>query len=362
MKKTIFTVLLLIIAIATVPLISVAMNSEEYNKEENISKGATEPDKTVTATAKSSTEATQKTTEATEQSKKSTETSSNTNEYNFRILDKSTNKIITVMDFDFCCGALATETESDIPIEALKAQAVAVHTYYSYLRNQSRNSNKEYDFECNSKIWQVYVSESQLKEKLGDTFDDTYNTIKKAVNEVSDIFVLYDNKLCMTKYFEISSGTTYSNKEIYNEDIPYLQSVPSPFDTLANNYKTEVTFSEDEFNKIVKEKYSSYAPTENSDENISNIDTTEHGAVLKLKVGNTEITGDDFAAMFNLRSRNFDISYKNEKYSITVLGYGENIGLSKFGTCEMARQGSDYLEILQHYYLNTTIIKGYAPL
>lgn len=370
MKKSIFTVLLLIIAIATAPLISVAMNSEKYNKEEKISEKATELDKTVTATAKSPTETTQKATKTTEQSTKSaikstetsTKVSSTTSDCSFKIFDKSTNKIITVKDFDFCCGALATETESDIPLEALKAQAVSVHTYYSYLRNQSRNNNKEYDFECNSKIWQVYVSESQLKEKLGDTFDDTYNTIKKAVNEVSDTFVLYDNKLCMTKYFEISSGTTYSNKEIYNKDIPYLQSVPSPFDTLANNYKTAVTFSEDEFNKILKEKYNSYEPKEKSDENISDIDTTEHGAVLKLKIGNTEITGDNFVAMFNLRSKNFDISYTNEKYSITVLGYGENIGLSKFGACEMAKQGNDYLEILQHYYPNAAIVKGYTPL
>ncbi|MEE0931416.1 MAG: SpoIID/LytB domain-containing protein [Acutalibacteraceae bacterium] len=370
MKKYIFTVLLLIIVIATAPLISVAMNSEKYNKEKNISEKTTETDKAVTAIAKSTTEASEENSKATEKINEatiknvepSTKSSSATSDCSFKIFDKSTNNVITVNDFDFCCGALATETEADIPFEALKAQAIAVHTYYSYLRNESRNSNKEYDFECNSKIWQVYVSESQLKEKLGDTFDDTYNTIKKAVNEVSDTFVLYENKLCMTKYFEISSGTTYSNKEIYNEDIPYLQSIPSPFDTLANNYKTEVIFSEDEFNKTLKEKYSNYTPKDSPDENISDIDITEHGAVLKLKVGNTEITGDDFVDMFNLRSRNFSISYTNEKYSITVLGYGENIGLSKFGACEMSKQGSDYFEILQHYYPNTEIVKGYAPL
>lgn len=366
MKKTFFTVLLLIIAIATIPLISVAINSEEYNKEKNVSEETTESYKSVIATTKNSTETQQKTKNNTQAPAKSTESStksaSATSDCSFKIFDKSQNKIINVNDFDFCCGALATETESDIPFEALKAQAVAIHTYYSYLRNESRRSNKEYDFECNSKIWNVYVSEYQLKEKLGDTFDDTYNTIKKAVEEVGDTFVIYDNKLCMTKYFEISCGTTYSNKEVYNENIPYLQSVPSPFDTLANNYKTKAVFSEDEFDKKLNKKYSDYTPKDNPNENISGVDKTEHGAVLKLKAGNTEITGDDFVSIFNLRSKNFDISYTDEKYYITVMGYGENIGLSKFGACEMAKQGSDYLEILRHYYQNTTIVQGYDPM
>lgn len=371
MKKTIFTILLLIAVIASAPLISVAMSSGEYSKKMDSSQKTTEPHKMVTATVQTTTEAPQK--EETKKIEKnsslpnesteiSTKSAPTTKECSFKIFDKTVNKIITVNDFDFCCGALATETEADIPFEALKAQAVAIHTYYSYRRNESRKNKNEYDFECNSKIWQVYVSKEQLKEKLGDTFDDTFSTIEKAVQEVSDVFVLYDNKPCMTKFFEISSGTTYSNKEIHNKDIPYLQSVPSPFDTLANNYKTEVVFSEDEFNKKIKEKYSNYTPKNNPNENINGIDKTENGAILKLKAGNTEIAGGNFVSLFGLRSRNFDISYTNEKYFITVVGYGENIGLSKFGACSMAKQGSDYLEILGHYYPNTTIVQSYVPM
>lgn len=56
----------------------------------------------------------------------------------------------------------------------------------------------------------------------------------------------------MTKYFEISSGTTESYQEIYGDEIPYLINVPSPFDTTANNYKTTVSLTYDEFNKAIK--------------------------------------------------------------------------------------------------------------
>lgn len=368
MKKSIIAVLLLITAIVTVPFISVVIGADNNTlltssttatkaTEEN--EQATQAEKTTDA-KKEQTQATDKATQ-TQSTEKNTESTSTTKEYSFKIYDKATKKIINVSDFDFCCGSLATETETDIPFEALKAQAVAIHTYYSYIRSESRNSNKEYDFECNSKIWETYVTQEELKEKWGDTFDDSYNTIKKAVNEVSDTFILYDNKLCMTEFFEISSGVTYSYNEIYSKNIPYLVSTPSPFDTVANNYKTSVSFTPEELNKIIKEKYSEYKPNEDFTKNISNIVKSEHGATLSLTVGNTEIKGSDFSDILGLRSINFDIEYENDKYTFIVYGYGENIGMSKFGACQMAEQGSSYIEILQHYYSGTEIVKGYAP-
>lgn len=356
MKKAILTVLLLVITIATVPLISVAIGNDSTGTP-LLTSATTDSKEKQTEEINKATE-----TQSTEGGKENaTEATSIADKYSFKIYDKATKKIITVSDFEFCCGSLATETESDIPFEALKAQAVAIHTYYSYLRNESRSKNKEYDFECNSNIWETYVTQDELKEKWRDTFEDSYGTIKKAVSEVSDTFILYDDKLCMTKYFEISSGVTYSYNEIYGKDIPYLISSPSPFDTVANNYKTSVNLTPDEFNKAITEKYSDYNPDDDFKKNIDNIVKSENGATLSLTVGNIEIKGSDFANILNLRSTTFDIACKNDKYVITVYGYGENIGMSKFGACRMAEQGSSYLEILQHYYSNTEIVKGYAP-
>lgn len=274
---------------------------------------------------------------------------------NFRIYDNSLKKIITVTDTEFCIGAVAAETDIDIPYEALKAEIVAIHTYYAYLRQQSRNEKKEFDFECNSKTWKVYVSQNQLKEKLRDTFDDYYSTVKNAVDEVIHCFVLYNGKLCKTAYFEISSGNTFSYNEIYNEDIPYLYSVPSPFDRLANNYTTQQTFSFSEFNQKISEHFSDYKPAETHAENIKDIVKSENGAITTLIAGNRKMTGKQFADIFCLRSSCFAIAFRNNQYTITVYGHGENIGMSKFGACRLAEQGYTFTEILQYYYTDITV-------
>ncbi|MEE0059227.1 MAG: SpoIID/LytB domain-containing protein [Acutalibacteraceae bacterium] len=273
----------------------------------------------------------------------------------FRIYDKATDKIIDVSDFDFCCGALATEIDTNTPAEAIKAQAVTVHTYYSYLRNNARASKKSYDFECNSKIWQTYVTKEELKEKWGETYDDSYKTISNAVKEVSNIFVLYNDKLCMTKYFKISSGNTTAYSEIYNENIPYLVGVPSAFDTVANNYKTKLEISKSDFDEAIKNNFYDYKPTKSTTNNITDIKKNDYNAVLELTIGNKTVTGKQLMEILNLRSFTFDVNCNEDKYIFTVYGYGENIGMSQYGAYCMAKQGSSYSEILAYYYPNTSL-------
>lgn len=361
MKNAILSVILITVLIATTPLISIAINSD---KNATVQSNATVASDTKKDTEKISDKITEPGTKkeiATEKSTFSAKTNSKSDDYSFKIYDKATKEIITVSDFDFCCGALATEIETDIPEEAIKAQAVAIHTYYSYLRSNNRADKEDYDFECNSKIWETYVSKDELKEKWGETFDESYKIISDAVSEVSGTFVLYDNKLCMTKYFEISSGNTNSYKEIYGEDIPYLVSVPSPFDTVANNYKTEIKFTKEEFDNSVKEKFSDYKPGDIS-KNISDISKNDYGTVLNIKVGNIETTGKELAKTLNLRSSTFEVNCSDDTYTFATYGYGENIGMSQFGMCQMAKQGNSYIEILKYYYPNTTISDSFKPI
>ena len=359
MKNAILSVILTTLLIATAPLISLTINSD---KNATAQSSAT----AVVNSKQESKKSTEKSTEVTTNkevttSKPTNSEKSKSDDYSFKIYDNATKKIITVSDFDFCCGALATEVETDIPKEALKAQAVAIYTYYSYLRSNSRADKKDYDFECNSKIWEVYVSKDELKEKWGETFDESYKIISEAVSEVSNTFVLYDDKLCMTKYFEISSGNTNSYKEIYGEDIPYLVTVPSPFDTVANNYKTEIKFTKEEFDSAVKEKFSDYKP-DDTGKNISDISKNDYGTVLNINVGNIKTTGSELADALNLRSSAFEITSDDDTYTFTTYGYGENISMSQFGLNQLAKQGSSYKEILEYYYPDTTISDNFKPI
>ncbi len=358
MKSAILNIIFVALLIACVPLISVLLNNNSFEKQSN--KNAYSTNVSNTSKSKSTSSPPIKSTNPTINATKPT--SENAINNTFRIYDKATDKIITVSDFDFCCGALATEIDIDIPTEAIKAQAVAIHTYYSYLRNDARANNKNYDFECNSNIWQTYVTKDELKEKWGETYNYSYKIISDAVKEVSNTFVLYNNKLCMTKYFKISSGNTTAYSEIYSQELPYLVCIPSAFDTVANNYKTKIEFPKTEFDKAIKNKYSDYKPTKNTSNNITNIKKNDYNAVLELTVGNKTLTGKQLMEILNLRSFTFDISCSDDKYTFTVYGYGENIGMSQYGACCMAKQGSTYSEILAYYYPNTDLSNNYKPI
>lgn len=351
MKKSVITILLLIVAIGATPLISLSMGNSEYGKSQAIRTSAT----TVEPTQSNTKVATESTTQAV-----TNKTESAVKDLSFKIFDKAENKVITVSDYDFCCGAIATEVESDIPFESMKALAVTIHSYYSYLRYESRANSKEYDFECNSKVWSVYVSKDKLKEKLRDTFEQSYSIIERAVSETIDTLILYDGKPCMARFFEISSGVTYSYNEIYGYDIPYLTSVPSPFDRIANNFNTRLSFSSENFDKIIKSKFNDYAPNENIENNIGEIILSENGALLNIDVGNKSIDGKEFADMIGLRSRCVEISINDGTYFFDVRGYGENIGLSKYGSYKLAEQGSSFLEILSYYfpYANIAVVNS----
>lgn len=349
MKTAILNIIFVALLIACVPFVAVLINKDIPDEpHKNTPAYSTQTSSKENSTSNSVISSAESTAEKAKPNKK-------TDNSSFRIYDKATDKIIEVSDFDFICGALATELDTDTPTEAIKAQAVAVHTYYSYLRENARASKKSYDFECNSKIWQTYVSKDELKEKWGETYDESYTIISDAVKDVSDIFVLYNNKLCMTRYFEISSGNTTSYSEVYSKDIPYLVGVPSAFDTVANNYKTKVELTKNDFDKAFKSKFSDYKPVKSTENNITDIKKNDYNAVLELTVGNKTITGKQLMEALKLRSFTFDVSCSENKYIFTVYGYGENIGMSQYGAYCMAKQGSSYSEILAYYYPDTSL-------
>ena len=58
-----------------------------------------------------------------------------------------------------------------------------------------------------------------------------------------------------------------------------------------------------------------------------------------------------------LRSATFEIEKLENGVKITTKGYGHGVGLSQYGANGMAKNGSNYIDILKHYYKGVTISK-----
>ena len=60
------------------------------------------------------------------------------------------------------------------------------------------------------------------------------------------------------------------------------------------------------------------------------------------------------------RSASFSVSWDGEAFTFDVTGYGHGVGMSQYGANAMAREGSDFEEILTWYYTGTEVGELYG--
>ena len=272
----------------------------------------------------------------------------------FKVLDVNSGKISDVNYRDYVIGAVMAEMPSSYHIEALKAQAVAAFTY---ALRQSENESisptpelKGADFSNDSTHYQAYFSEAEAKEKLGASYSEAYNHISEAVDAVYGKYLEYDGEPIAAAYHSISNGTTESAKTVWGEDISYLQSTESGYDTSSPDYLHKEEFSADELKEKLLAFDSSIEFPDNPQEWIKINEISDSGTVTEVQIGNKKISGTQFRSALNLRSASFTTEYKDSKFVITTKGYGHGVGLSQYGANAMAFAGYTYDQILTHYY------------
>ncbi len=276
----------------------------------------------------------------------------------FRVLDSNTNQVVTLSERDFLIGTLAAEMYPSYHIEALKAQAVAAYTYYSYQRTAARAEKDDpavADFSDVPSTFPEVYSKEGLQKRWGANFDTYYQKICEAVDAVFGKRILYDGKPIMAAYHALSFDTTEKASVVWGTDYPYLQPVPCSGDKLSPSYESVVTFTAAEFaGKLSSDSRKLEGdPAGWIDDNIQR---SEAGTVTSITIGGEAMTGRELRQLLELRSACFTVSYASDTgFTFRVQGYGHGVGLSQYGADYLARQGADWQEILHYYYTNVTI-------
>ncbi len=242
---------------------------------------------------------------------------------------------------DYLVGVIGAEISPLYSEEAIKAQAVAAHTYALYQTEKGVTLTDDYTKH------QAYISPEEAKEKWGDKYDLYMKKITSCVDEVKDKIITYKGEIILPAFFALCSGKTENVKDIWGNELPYLVSVTSEGDKLSPDLVSE--------KGITREEFEAFAGIALSETPVFSLDCTEAGAVKKLTIDGKDFDGDDVQKAFSLKSNNFSLTYSENKFIFTVLGNGHGVGMSQYGADFMARQGADYIEILKHYYTNTTI-------
>lgn len=265
----------------------------------------------------------------------------------FKIFDKSTSEVVCVNQKEFIYNTVAMEMSPSFCDEALKAQAVASYTYFC---NQKENSNDNFDFSVDK-----ILDENYFKERFSNNFDEYYGKIQKNVDQVFGEVIKSDGNIILSTYYAISSGVTQASVDVFGGERKYLVPVESPGDLYAPNYETSVDFNKDDFYSTVKQKWPDIKLSESPNEWVNDVEKNSSGMVKSVKIGDIYTDGKELRNIFSLRSACFNLNYNDNTFTFTVFGYGHGVGMSQYGAEYMAKQGSNYKDILSWYYPETKI-------
>lgn len=260
----------------------------------------------------------------------------------------SDNKAIDIEILDYLVGAVAAEMPASFETEALKAQAVACYSYMLWIKENSDNA--EYDISNDPSTHQGYLTEDEMKEKWGDKYDSYKNKIEEAVSSVYGQYMTYNGEVILALFHAISPGKTQNSEEVWHSALPYIKSESAPGDSLSPNFDTTVTVT----CKKIRDIFSVDSDVKDS-ELIDIFALSDNSFIKEIPLGNATVSAGDIASKLGLKSPYFTADYKEGNYIFKVKGYGHGLGMSQYSADYMARQGSTYLEILNHFYSNIKI-------
>jgi Sporulation protein and related proteins len=114
------------------------------------------------------------------------------------------------------------EMGSRFPTEALKAQAIAAHSYLLYNGQTPTRSGRV----VSDKVWQ-------------------------ATSSVRNVIATYNGAAIRAHYFASSNGRTRNSKDVWGSSAPYLVSVESKYDHLSSGWQTDCVVAA----SIVKQQF-----------------------------------------------------------------------------------------------------------
>ncbi len=250
------------------------------------------------------------------------------------------NDTLTLSLDDYLFGVVSAEMPASFNSEALKAQAVAARTYTLAKYQKGSPIN-------------IRLTEQAYKtnEELQTLWKDAYNTyatkIKDVINATNNEVITYDNELIHAYYYAMSNGYTENVATVFQEDLPYLTSVSSTWDTTQNNFTFTKTLSYEDFLSLLS--------LTNQEFSITNIVRNSTNRVDSITINGKTFTGIEVRTLLSLRSTDFEISKDDDTVKITTKGYGHGVGMSQYGANALANSGKNYRDILTYYYQNTKI-------
>lgn len=195
---------------------------------------------------------------------------------------------------------------------------------------------------------------------------ETTKQIREAAAQTAGIYLSWEDKPVYGAYFSVSNGATRNGSELLSEEYSYLTSVVCEKDFLSPDFSDSFTIYNGEFQRLwqqlsaisVKEEIQELEEkAESSGVEDYKLVRDSAGYVLYVKGPDKWVSGETFRSGFLLTSSCFRLEQEQQQITIIVKGSGHGLGMSQYGANEMAKEGKNYIEILNYFFSDATITK-----
>lgn len=245
----------------------------------------------------------------------------------------------------YVTGMVAKEIPVTYETEALKAQAVIARTNLMAAMEQKGELPET-------------VSQKELLALWGEEeYGRNYRRLVSAVEDTKGVVITYQGNYIYAAFHAVSAGSTRSAGDaLGKEDMIWLSAVESPEDIPAEDYLKVVFLGKEEFIQWISRAFPEVSVDKEHPLDSILVEERDKGCyVLQMKIGEKQISGEEFRNALELNSACFYLKEVEGEIRIVTKGLGHGLGLSQYGANQLAMEGLGYQEILSYYFKNVEI-------
>lgn len=252
---------------------------------------------------------------------------------------------------EYLVGMVAATIPVEYEAETLKAQAVILRSYCVNHMKKEAGEKVIYD-----DVLQGYsFSAKECKKMWGEKANDNLSKIKKAVQDTQGVVLVCDGDIVEAPFCRMSNGKSRDISEyvVRKENYKYMKSEVCEKDGLAKDFVQYVEINSDEFEKILKKLMG------NSLKEMKKITLyrDSNSYVKEVQIGEKVMEGEKFREALGLISSCFSLDKVNDVIEIQTKGIGHGFGFSQYEANEQAKNGNDYIFLLNYFFQDITMEK-----
>lgn len=261
---------------------------------------------------------------------------------------------------DYLATLLPKEMNTNWPIEALKAQAVAARSY-AYYKIKTNQVSRAKGFRTN-----YHLESSEKHQVSGSFYDATRKTVLATSQTGGEILMLKSKKITPIFFHSKCGGKTLIPKEVWKNEVEGYRSVECPFCHKHGKKDWRRTYNKlflaDNIQRVI-EKYnqgktrldrnSYYVEGNAQNQTFINVMNNDQPQIVKKSrlrdvLGRTE-----------LPSNFYTLKDFGQYVEVNGSGFGHGVGMCQFGAKELAIRGYNYKQILAYYFPELNLMKIY---